>query len=121
MADYDPTTATTLIGGVAAALVAMGVAAREYLKREKFTDASRDSAVSGIAANDRVLTNLVAEVARLTARIDELEAKVEHLTDKLASVRLIALDCYQIANECECCGDNRARLLEHLKTIIREA
>ena len=121
MNEYDPSSTTTLIGTATAALLAVGVAAREYLKREKLTDASRDSTVSGITANDKVLTNLVAEVARLTKRIEELEARVEHLTDKLANVRVIALDCYQIANECDCIGDNRARLLEHLKTIIRDA
>ena len=121
MGEYDPSAATGLISGVAAALVAVGVAAREYLKREKFSDAGRDSVIGGIAANDKVLANLVGEVARLTTRIDELEARVEHLTDKLASVRLVALDCYQVANECSCAGENRARLLAYLKTIIKES
>lgn len=121
MGEYDPSTATGLISGVVAALVAVGVAAREYLKREKFSDAGRDSAIGGIAANDKVLANLVGEVARLTTRIDELETRVEHLTEKLASVRLVALDCYQVANECACTGENRARLLMYLKTIIKDS
>jgi hypothetical protein len=57
----------------------------------------------------------------LTTRIDELETRVEHLTEKLASVRLVALDCYQVANECACTGENRARLLMYLKTIIKDS
>ena len=96
--DYDPNSTIGIIGAAATALIGLGVAAREYLKRERVGNAQDNSTVAGIGANDKVLSNLVAEVARLTARIDELEEKVEHLTAKLANVRLIALDCYQLAN-----------------------
>ena len=121
MGEYDPSTATGLISGVAAALVAVGVAAREYLKREKFSDAGRDSAIGGIEANDKVLSNLVSEVARLTKRIEGLEARVEHLTNKLADIRATAMDCYSIANECKCGNEGRDRLLVHLKSIVKES
>lgn len=121
MAEYDPNTSINLIAGAVAAVMAAGVGVREYLKREKLSDATRGAEVNGIDANDKVLKNLVAEVARLSSRVTELEQRVEHLTDKLANVRLIALDCYQLANECECVSEGKAKLLDHLKQIIRDA
>jgi hypothetical protein len=109
------------LGGAVAALTTIGVGIREYLKRDKVSNASDDSTIKGFKGNDSVLDNLVKEVARLSGRVADLESKVEHLTDKLAAVRLIALDCYQLANECECSGANKERLLTHLKQIIRDA
>ena len=121
MSDISTTELITYLGTAATALTTTGFALREYFKREKITNASDASTVKGIQGNDAVLDNLIAEVARLSTRITDLETKVEHLTDKLAAVRLIALDCYQLASECECCGDNRERLLMHLKQIIKDA
>ena len=72
-----------------------------------------------IRINNGVLINLQKEMVRLTERVAELEGKVDALTDKLANVRLIALDCYQLVIDCECEG--RERLLAHLKQIIKDA
>lgn len=121
MGDLDTNALIGYLGAAATALTTGGFALRTYFKRELVTDASDASAVKGFQGNDRVLANLVAEVERMGLRVTDLESKVEHLTDKLAAVRLIALDCYQLANECECDGDNRVRLLAHLKQIIKEA
>lgn len=121
MAEIDTSTLIGSLGAAATALTTGGFALRSYFKRERVSDASDKSAINGFQGNDKVLANLVAEVERMGIRVSELENKVEHLTDKLAAVRLIALDCYQLANECDCAGDNRMRLLEHLKHIIKEA
>ena len=121
MAEMDTSALIGYLGAAATALTTGGFALRSYFKREAVSNVSDASTVKGIQGNDKVLDNLVTEVARLSKRISELETKVEHLTDKLAAVRLIALDCYQLANECDCNGVNKARLLEHLKQIIRDA
>lgn len=121
MSEIDTSSLIGYLGAIATAITAGGFTLRSYFKREKVTDASNDSTVKGFQGNDKVVDNLIAEVARLSTRLTELESKVEHLTDKLAAVRLIALDCYQLANECDCAGANKTRLLEHLKQIIRDA
>lgn len=121
MSDLETNTLIGYLGAGVGSLGAIAVGLREYFKRERVSDAVSDSSVKGIKSNDAVLDNLVAEMARLSGRVAELESKVEHLTDKLAAVRLIALDCYQLANECDCASDNRQRLLDHLKQIIRDA
>ena len=87
------------LSAIATALTTLGFALRNHLKKEKVSDASDSSTIKGFQSNDKVLDNLVAEVARLTARLNEVEAKVDHLTDKLAAIRLIALDCYQLARD----------------------
>lgn len=121
MGDLDTNALIGYLGAAVTALTTGGFALRSHFKREKVSDASDASAVKGFQGNDKVLANLVAEVERMGVRVSELESKVEHLTDKLATVRIIALDCYQLANECECKGENRVRLLAHLKQIIKEA
>lgn len=119
--EFDPNGLGGYIGTAVGALITAVVGTSAYFSRKKVSDAADESTVKGFKGNDAVLENLVKEVARLASRIKELEDKVEHLTDKLANVRLVALDCYQLANECECAGDERDLLLEHLRTIIRDA
>lgn len=119
MADVDTSSLIGYLGAAATAITSVGIVIREYLKREKVSDASDTSKVKGFKGNDAVLDNLVSEVARLSIRITDLESKVDHLTEKLANVRLIALDCYQLATDCNC--DHRERLLDHLKQIIKDA
>jgi hypothetical protein len=119
--EVDPSGLGGYLGSAAAALIAAVVGTSAYFSRKRVTDASDESAVKGFKGNDVVLDNLTKEVKRLTERLEKLEGLVSHLTDKLANVRLVALDCYQLANECECDGEARERLLEHLRTIIRDA
>ena len=119
VAEIDTSALIGYLGAIATALTTGGFALRSYFKREKVANAVDASTVKSHQGNDTVVD--IAEVARLSTRLSELESKVSHLTDKLAAVRLIALDCYQLANECDCNGVNKARLLEHLKQIIRDA
>jgi hypothetical protein len=119
--EFDPNGLGGYIGTAVAALITAVVGTGAYFRSKKVNDAESESTVKGFKGNDAVLDNLVKEVARLSARVLELEAKVEHLTEKLANVRLVALDCYQLANECECTGEGRDMLLEHLRSIIRDA
>ena len=119
--EVDPSSLGTWIGGGIAAIVAAAISLQAYFAKKKVSDASDESAVKGFKGNDSVLDNLRAEIERLSKRMADLEAKVEHLTDKLANVRLVALDCYQLATDCDCAGESRERLLEHLRTIIKEA
>lgn len=119
MAEIDT---NALIGYLAAgvgALTTLGVGIREYLKREKVSSASDASSIKGFQGNDKVLDNLVGEVARLSARISDLETKVQHLTDKLTTVRTHALECYQLVSDCECPA--KEEILELLKQIIKDA
>ena len=121
MADFSTSEVSGIIATTLTALTATAVGIRRYLKDDRISSAQTDSTVAGIGANDKILNNLVAEVARLVGRVDVLEGQVESLTNKLASIRLIALDCYQIANECQCHPESRDRLLAHLKQIIKDA
>ena len=130
MADVDQ---GSIVGGISALIVALGgsaVAVREYFKRSKLTDVNIDSAISGVAANDGVIKNLQEENARLKtdmetmrrqlqSEIDALRKDLDEVIRKLANVRLVALDAYQLATDCDC--DHRDRLLEHLKQIIKDA
>lgn len=119
--EFDPNGLGGYIGTAVASLITAVVGTGAYFRSKKVSDAESESAVKGFKGNDAVLENVLKEIKRLTDRVEALEATVAHLTDKLANVRLVALDCYQLANECECEGEERERLLEHLRTIIRDA
>jgi hypothetical protein len=119
--EFDPNGLGGYIGTAVAALITAVVGTGAYFRSKKVSDAESESTVKGFKGNDAVLENVLKEIKRLTDRVEALEATVAHLTDKLANVRLVALDCYQLANECECEGEERDRLLEHLRTIIRDA
>lgn len=119
MAEIDTNALIGYLGGGVTALTAIGVGIREYLKRERVSSVSDASTVKGFQGNDKVLDNLVSEVARLSARISDLETKVQHLTDKLTAVRTHALECYQLVSDCDCV--NQEQILELLKQIIKDA
>jgi hypothetical protein len=119
--EFDPNGLGGYIGTAVGALITAVVGTSAYFSRKKVSDAESESAVKGFKGNDAVLENVLKEIKRLTDRVEALEATVAHLTDKLANVRLVALDCYQLANECGCEGEERELLLEHLRTIIRDA
>lgn len=120
--DYDTSSILVAIGGAAASIIAALVFVRDWIKARALTDTNRDAAINGVEINNTVLKNLQEEITRLTKRVAEVEERVEHLTDKLASVRMVAIDCYALANKCTCDDtETKGLLLEHLKQIIREA
>ncbi len=109
------------IGGGAGALAGLGLWLRRYFKGMGLEDAHRASEQASVETNDKVLKNIQEELARHAARIKELEDKVDELTTKLANVRVVAIDCYSLATQCQCEGEVRERLLSHLKQIIKDA
>lgn len=119
MADYDASTVILSIFGGGGGLLAAGAFLRDYLKGRTLTDANRDAAINGVEINQSVLKNINDELRRHSDRISELEAKVAELTTKLANVRMIAIDCYALANDCECEG--KTLLLNHIKQIIQDS
>jgi uncharacterized coiled-coil protein SlyX len=119
--DYSPEGVIAGLGAAVTALVSGGLWFRKKMRDDGVDGAGSDSVKRSVEVNDKVLANMQAELTRLAKRVDVLEEQVTHLTQKLANVRLIALDCYQLASDCACEGENRARLLEHLKQIIRDA
>lgn len=121
MADYDSTTVILAIIGVGGGVVAGILYLRKIFSGMGLESSGNDAAQAGLIISQSVLKDINDELKRHSQRIEELEGKVAELTSKLANVRLIALDCYQLANECECHGENRARLLEHLRQIIKDA
>lgn len=110
-----------LMTGGGGALVALALYLRRLFKSMGLEDAQREHALNGVAAHEQVLAGMRSEIDRQNNRITALESRVEELATKLANVRAAALDCYALATECECHGDVRDRLIEHLKQIIREA
>lgn len=120
MADYSGGEVTGIITGALAALTTLAIGVREYLKREKVSTAQDNSTVKGISANDTVIANMQVEMQRLTKIVEKMQRQINRLTGKLASVRMVAIDCYALANECDCTGENRRVLLAHLKTIITD-
>lgn len=119
MAEYDAGTVILSIFGGGGGLLAIGAFLRDYIKGRALTDANRDAAINGVEINQSVLKNINEELKRHSDRITELEAKVAELTTRLANVRMIAIDCYALANECDCEG--KTRLMEHLKAIISKS
>lgn len=119
MAEIETSSLIGYLGAAATALTTIGIGIREYLKRERVSSASDASSIKGFQGNDKVLDNLVSEVARLSTRISDLETKVQHLTDKLTTVRTHALECYQLVSDCDC--PNQEQILELLKQIIKDA
>jgi len=126
MAEYDPSTALTAIGTAIAALVSGGLWWRDKQAKKPIEAANDRHELNGINGNDKVLNNLVAEVERMKAReadfekrITELEERVTLLTNKLASVKLMAIDCYALATGCDC--EAKQALLKHLKELIEAA
>lgn len=122
VSDYDTGSIVTAIGAAALSIVAGLAFVRDWLKSRALTDTNRDAAINGVEINQTVLKNLQEEITRLTKRVAEVEHRVEELTDKLASVRMVAIDCYALANKCSCSDtETKGLLLEHLKQIIRDA
>lgn len=103
------------------AIVALVLYIRRIFKGMGLEDAQIHANTSAVAANDAVLQNLQSEIARLSKRVGVLEEQVVHLSDKLANVRLVALECYEIALGCHCADEARSMLLSRLRDIIREA
>lgn len=110
------------IGGGAGALAGLGLWLRRYFKSMGLEEVAQTSVKAGIESNDKIIANMQVEMERLGKRISVLERQVDDLTDKLANVRVVALDCYSIVLELPGIADEaRARLVTHLKQIIREA
>ncbi len=103
------------------ALVALAFYLRRVFKGMGLEDVQRAAAVSASEASETILSNLQAEVDRLSKRVETLEGQVHHLTEKLASVRLSALECYEIALSCHCDNNARDELLDKLRHIIKDA
>ncbi len=119
--ELDPVNLGTWIGGAVTALITSVVGINAYLSRKRVGDAADTSTIIGFKGNDQLLKNLQDELKRLSEKVNEMDTKIDHLTDKLANVRLVALDCYQLATDCGCDDENRTALLNHLRTIIKEA
>lgn len=117
--EYDPSIVSAWIAGGSVSIVSALAFAREWMKSRSLTDINRDAAINGVEINNGVLGNLQKEMIRLTARVAELENKLAAVTDTLVSIRLIALDCYQIANSCAC--ETRHQLMDRLTQIIKDA
>lgn len=105
----------------AGALVALAFYIRRIIKGMGLEDAHIQANTSAVNASDAILQNLQAEVMRLSKRVEALEDQVTHLSDKLANVRLVALECYEIALSCECDSGSREQLLARIRDIIKEA
>lgn len=103
------------------ALVALAFYLRRVFKGMGLEDVQRAAAVSASEASETILSNLQAEVDRLSKRVETLEGQVHHLTEKLANVRLSALECYEIALSCHCDSNTRDDLLDKLRHIIKDA
>lgn len=115
-------TSNEFISAGIAAAAALGLALREYLKREKVGNAQDSNTVQGLNASDKVVGLMREELNRLAQRVDVLEGQVDELSGKLASVRVIAVDCYALAIKCQCpANDDKTALLANLKQIIRDA
>ena len=110
----------TLSAG-AGALVAISLYLRRIFKNMGLEDAQLTSAEKAVNANVAVLDNLQGEVTRLVKRVAILEEQLTHIQDKLAGVRLLALECYELALACECDDQTRSELLSVLRQIIKEA
>lgn len=121
MAEVDAATVILAIVGVGGGIGAGVMYLRKIFRDMGLENAGQGAAQNGLAISQSVLKDINDELRRHSERIEELEGKVAELTTKLANVRLIALDCYQLANECDCNSGNRARLLEHLRQIIKDA
>lgn len=121
MGDYDASQVTAALIAVSGALAAGVLYLRKIFNGIGLENSGQGAAQAGLAISQSVLKDINDELKRHSERIEELEGKVAELTTKLANVRLIALDCYQLANECDCNSENRARLLEHLRQIIKDA
>lgn len=103
------------------ALVALAFYLRRVFKGMGLEDVQRAAAVSASEASETILSNLQAEVDRLSKRVETLEGQVHHLTEKLANVRLSALECYEIALSSHCDSNTRDDLLDKLRHIIKDA
>jgi archaellum component FlaC len=104
-------------GSIVAAAATLGggvIWFRQYVQKLGLTE-------SHIGASKEVIDNMREELDRLQERITELEQRVEELTHRLAAVRMVAIDCYSLASECECESESKTRLMDHLKQIIRDS
>lgn len=109
------------ISAGAGAIVALVMYIRRIFKNMGLEDAQMESTSKAMSANDAVLDNLQSEVYRLSKRVGVLEEQVAQLKEKLANVRLMALECYEIALQCNCANETRHELLDRIREIIKQA
>lgn len=121
MSDYNSNDLSVLVATAVTALGGVAVAARKWLRSEKVEDARTQTLLGGQRAGDMVVENLVKEVARLTAQMSEMRVELDQLKDRMNTVKMLAMDCFELANVCECEGDTREKLKDHLKSIMRES
>ena len=106
------------IGG----FVTFGLWLRKQFSDMSVSAAAQKSIENGLQIGDKTIANMQVEMERMGKRIAVLEKQVSELTETLANVRLVALDCYSIvAAEQGIPQDARSRLIDHLKTIIKES
>lgn len=120
MSDYSGGEIGGIVSAALAGLATSAVAIREYLKRERVANAHDSSTVAGISAHDRIIANMQAEIERLSKEQEKMQRQLNRLTGKLASVRMVAIDCYALASECDCNGEHKAMLMAHLKMIVAD-
>lgn len=114
-------TAVLSVGG-AGGVVALGLYLRRIFKGLSLEDAGNESAKNGLEVNDQVLKNMQFEVGRLAKRVSVLEKQVDELADKLANVRVVALDVYGLVVESNGMDvEAKARIIAHLKQIIQDS
>jgi hypothetical protein len=118
-AEFDPSGVGGYIGTAVSSLIVAVLGTREYMSRKKVGDAADNSAVNTYQSGDKVLDSLVKEVTRLTAEVAKMRTELDEMKDKEAQAKILAIDCYAIASECDCEHERRAELLEKLLRIIK--
>ena len=121
MSDYNANDLILMVGTGVTALGGIAVGIRKYFRDDRIAEAEARTKLGGQRAGDIVVENLVKEVARLTAQMAEMRTELDELKDRMVTVKMLAMDCFEMASACECEGDTRDKLKAHLKTIMRES
>lgn len=115
---WESSLAFTAGGG---GLIALTLYLRRVFRGLGLEDARIHAAEASATASEVILQNLQSEISRLSNRVAVLEGHVTHLNDKLADIRLVALECYELALKCNCDDETKALLLDRLRQIIKDA
>ena len=121
MSEYSPNELMTLVAAGVTTLGTIAVGVRKWVRSERVAEAENHTRLGGQRAGDIVVGNLVKEVARLTTQMAEMRVEIDELKDRMITVKMLAMDCFEMASACVCEGDTRDKLKAHLKSIMRES